>query len=61
MAIPSFLCENECWILRRKNESSIESAEIKFLWALKGCTLLDHIRNGEETGGGGGINQFLHK
>jgi hypothetical protein len=45
MAIPSLLYGSEGWILRSKDKSSIQSAEIKFLCAVKGCTRLDHIRN----------------
>jgi hypothetical protein len=45
MAIPSFLYGSEGWMLRRKDESSIQSAEMKFLHAVKGCTRLDHSRN----------------
>jgi hypothetical protein len=32
-------------ILRRKEESSIQSAEMTFLPAVKGCTQLEHISN----------------
>jgi hypothetical protein len=49
MAIPSLLYGSEGWILRRQDESSIESAEIKFLEAVKGCKRLDHIRNEKNT------------
>jgi hypothetical protein len=45
MAIPPLLYGSEGWILRRKYESSIQSAEMKFLRAVKGCTRLDHSRN----------------
>jgi hypothetical protein len=82
MAIPPLLYGSEGWILRRKDERSIQSAEMKFLHtiqsaemkflhtiqsaemkflrtiqsaemkflpAVKGCTQLDHIRNGQEV------------
>jgi hypothetical protein len=45
MAIPSLLYRSEGWILRRKDESSIQSVEMKFLRSVKGCTRLDHSRN----------------
>jgi hypothetical protein len=45
MAIPSLLYGSEGWILGCKDESSKQSAEMKFLRAVKGCTRLDHIRN----------------
>jgi hypothetical protein len=44
MAISSLLYGSEGWILRHKDESGIQSAEMKFLRAVKGCTRLDHIR-----------------
>jgi hypothetical protein len=43
MAIPSLLHGSEGWILRRKYESSIQSAEMKILSAVKGCTRLDQL------------------
>jgi hypothetical protein len=46
MGILSLLYKGEGWILRHKDESSIQSAEMKFLCAVKkGCTRLEHIRN----------------
>jgi hypothetical protein len=45
MAIPPLLYGSEGWILRRKDENSIQSVEMKFLRAVKGFARLDHIRN----------------
>lgn len=45
MALPTLLYGSENWVLRRADESSIQSAEMKFLRAVKGCTRRDHIRN----------------
>jgi hypothetical protein len=45
MAIPSLLYGSEGRMLRRKDESSIQSAEMKFLRAVQGCARLDHFRN----------------
>lgn len=45
MAVPSLVFGSETWIDTSKTKSQIQSAEMKFLRRVKGCTRLDHIRN----------------
>lgn len=45
IAVPSLLYGSENWVLRQKEINNIQSSEMKFLRAVKGCTRLEHIRN----------------
>jgi len=45
MAVPSLMFGSETWVDTKRNQSKIQSAEIKFLRRVKGCTILDQIRN----------------
>ena len=42
---PAMTCGSECWAVKKKDESKLNSAEMRmFRWA-RGKTRLDHIRN----------------
>ena len=45
MAVPTLLYGSEIWTLGSKDLSRIQAAEMKFLRSIKGCTILDKIRN----------------
>lgn len=45
MAIPQLLYGSETWVHKQKHLKRTQAAEMKFLRAVKGCTLHDHIRN----------------
>jgi hypothetical protein len=45
MAIPTLTCSSETWALTKKQRQKIETAEMKFLRNVAGCTLKDQIRN----------------
>ncbi|KAJ4439494.1 hypothetical protein ANN_07618 [Periplaneta americana] len=45
MAIPSLLYGCEAWTLKKNDINRIQSAEMKFLRGVKGCTRLDRYRN----------------
>lgn len=38
MAIPMLLYGNETWTMNKKDATKIQSAEVKFLRSVKGCT-----------------------
>lgn len=41
MAVPILLYGSEFWTLTKKEEKTIEAAEMRFLRSVAGCTLLD--------------------
>ena len=45
MAVPLLMYGSEAWTIGRREESRLQSAEMWFLRAVKGCTRLDRIRN----------------
>ena len=45
MAVPLILYGSESWIERKRDKSNIQSAEMRFLRTVKGCTRRDHIKN----------------
>jgi hypothetical protein len=45
--VPVLMYGREAWTIKKKDISRIQSAEMKFLRSVKGCTRIDHIRNGE--------------
>lgn len=45
MAIPTLLYGCEAWTLKKNDINRIQSAEMKFLRGVKGCTRLDRYRN----------------
>lgn len=45
MAVPVLLYGSESWVLTRKKSSNIQASEMRFLRAVKGCSLLDQLRN----------------
>ena len=45
MAVPTLLYGSEMWTLSSKDLSRIQAAEMKFLRSVKGCTILDKVRN----------------
>jgi hypothetical protein len=45
MAVPSVIYGSETWVDLKRNKSRIQSAEMRFLRRVKGCTLRDQIRN----------------
>jgi hypothetical protein len=47
MTAPVLMYGSEAWITKKKDISRIQSAEMKFLRSVKGCTRMDHIRNEE--------------
>jgi hypothetical protein len=47
MAVPVLMYGSEAWTIKKKDISRIQSAEMKFLRSVKGCTRMDHIRNEE--------------
>jgi hypothetical protein len=47
MAVPVLMYGSEVWTIKKKDISRIQSAEMKFLRSVKGCTRMDHIRNEE--------------
>jgi hypothetical protein len=47
MAVPFLIYGSEAWKIKKKDTSRIQSAEIKFLRSVKGCTRMVHIRNEE--------------
>jgi hypothetical protein len=47
MAVPVLMYGSEVWTIKKKDISRIQSAEMKFLRPVKGCTRMDHIRNEE--------------
>jgi hypothetical protein len=47
MAVPVLMYGSEAWTIKKRDISRIQSAEMKFLRSVKGCTRMDHIRNEE--------------
>ena len=47
MATPMLTYGSETWTITKKDQSRIQSAEMKFLRKVKGCTLEDQIKNSE--------------
>jgi hypothetical protein len=47
MAVPVLMYGSEASTIKKKDISRIQSAEMKFLRSIKGCTRMDHIRNEE--------------
>ena len=45
---PSVTYDSECWAVKKKNENTINSAEMRMLRSARGKSRLDHIRN-EDT------------
>jgi hypothetical protein len=45
MAVPMLTCASENWTIDRLDKKKIESAEMKFLRSVAGCTLLDQNRS----------------
>lgn len=45
MAVPSIIFGSESWVGTKHNQAKIQSAVVKFLRRVKGCSLLDQIRN----------------
>ncbi|KAJ4452195.1 hypothetical protein ANN_03713 [Periplaneta americana] len=45
MALPVVMYGSEAWVLKEKEKSKIQAAEMSFLRAVKGCTREEHIRN----------------
>lgn len=47
MAILTLFYGTETWVLTKRHRSSIQTSEMKFLRAVKGCTQLDRIKNAD--------------
>jgi hypothetical protein len=47
MLVPVLMYGSEARTIKKKGISRIQSAEMKFLRSVKGCTRIDHIRNAE--------------
>ena len=45
MSVPVLLYGNQSWISTQRDKSNIQSAELRFLRRVKGCTRRSHIRN----------------
>lgn len=45
MAVPSLLFGSETWTMTAADSKKLQAAEMKFLRSVKGCTILDKIRN----------------
>lgn len=45
MAVPVVLYGSETWVLSKREQTRLQAAEMKFLRAVKGCTLEDRNRN----------------
>ncbi|KAJ4441939.1 hypothetical protein ANN_11802 [Periplaneta americana] len=45
MALPVVMYGSEAWVLKEKEKSKIQAAEMSFLRAVKGCTREKYIRN----------------
>ena len=45
MAVLTLLYDSEIWTLGSKDLRRIQAAEMKFLKSIKGCTILDKVRN----------------
>jgi hypothetical protein len=45
IAVPVLMYGSEAWTIKKKDISRIQSAEIKFLRSVKGCTRMDRISN----------------
>lgn len=45
MAIPILLYGSETWTLRKEEERAIQTSEMRFLRSVKGCRIIDKIRN----------------
>lgn len=43
MTVPILLYGSECWLPRQEDLSVLQTAEIKFLQAVKGCSRLDRV------------------
>ena len=58
MAISTLLYDSKIWTLGSKSLSRIQAAEMKFLRSVNGCTILDKIRNEDNTQR---TKEFLYK
>jgi hypothetical protein len=47
MAVPALMYGSKAWTIKKNDISRIQSAEMRFLRSVKGCTRMDHIRNEE--------------
>jgi hypothetical protein len=47
MSVPVLMYGSEAWTIKKNYISRIQSAEMKFLRSVKGCTRMDHTRNEE--------------
>jgi hypothetical protein len=47
MAVPVLMYGSEARTIKKRDISRIQSAEMKFLRSVKGCTRMDHVRNEE--------------
>jgi hypothetical protein len=45
MPVPVLMYGSEAWVIKKNDTSRIQSAEMKLLRSVKGCTRMDHIRN----------------
>lgn len=45
MAVPASLYGSDAWVIKRRDESRIHSAKMRFLRAVKGCIRQYRIRN----------------
>ena len=45
MAVPVLTYSSESWIVKESDRSKIQTAEMRFLRKVKGCTRRDQIRN----------------
>ncbi|XP_073991824.1 uncharacterized protein [Rhodnius prolixus] len=45
MAVPLLTYGSESWVTRAKDKSNLQSAEMRFLRRVKGCTKRERIRN----------------
>ncbi|PSN47271.1 hypothetical protein C0J52_13351 [Blattella germanica] len=45
MAHPVVMYKSVAWVLKERERSKIQAAQMSFLRAVKGCTRKDHIRN----------------
>ena len=45
MAVPTLLYSSETWTLGTQNLSRMQAVGMKFLRSVKGCTILDKLRN----------------
>lgn len=50
MATPVLMFGSESWVVRERDKGKIQTAEMRFLRGVKGCTKRDHLRNEDIRG-----------